>query len=346
VAAPASVKGDSNAMLAKKVIVSSVFAAALFAGTRTTVKSETLDSGIFGVFPDHALVVQSQRRQVDELANELATVPDPDHRVRQALDRVRGVLDEMQSRCVLAFDRESEVPAAYPWFASDLWGVTGIGSCSDGTRFPSGFMKLMSAGPCSKDGSFRLPLAPGHYAVFVGMTPGAAGGASSWWQYVDIVPHQWLHLVSPKGDIGTTCTSDADCLRGAMRCRENPLGPGAPHYCSLGPRSQPPPVYDSGVRGRIGAPSNRCYGNPPAVPPPQEHQCIEAFREGATDMAACAGCRIGDGEFALPLAPGRYVLEIGQESRTVEVTSGQWSELYLQGAKPGAVQFPSCGLVQ
>ena len=145
-----------------------------------------------------------------------------------------------------------------------------------------------------------------------------------------------------QGRHGTTCTSDADCLRGAMRCRENPLGPGAPHYCSLGPRSQPPPVYGSGVRGRIGAPFTPCYGNPPAVPPPEEHQCIEAFREGSTNMAACAGCRLRDGEFVLPLAPGRYVLEIGQESRAVEVVAGQWSELYLQGAKPGPVQFPGC----
>ena len=59
-------------------------------------------------------------------------------------------------------------------------------------------------------------------------------------------------------------------------------------------------------------------------------------------MAACAGCQLSDGEFVLPLAPGVYVLEIGRESRNVEVAPGQWSELYLQGAKPGPVQFPSC----
>jgi hypothetical protein len=328
-------------MRTRTVIVSSALAAAMFAGLPRTVKSETLDSGIFGVVPNQALLVQTQQRDVDELLNEPATRSDPDHGVRQTLDRERGVLDEMQNRCVLVFDPKSEMPAAYPWLASDLRGVTGIGSCSDKKRFPQGFMKLLSAGPCSKDGSFRLALTPGHYAVFVGVTPGVQRSAGEWWQYVEIVAHQWQQLVPPTRDYGATCSSDADCSRGGVQCQEIPRGQGTVHQCLPRPRSQPP-TYDSGVRGRIGAPYSQCYGNLPTVPPPQEEQCIEAFREGGTDMTACAACRIGDGEFVLPLAPGRYVLEIDQESRKVEVRSGQWSELYLQGAKPGTVQLPPC----
>ena len=63
-------------------------------------------------------------------------------------------------------------------------------------------------------------------------------------------------------------------------------------------------------------------------------------------MAACAGCQIGDGAFVLPLPPGRYVLEVGAESRVVEVVAGQWNELYAEGAKPGPIRFPSCPRVQ
>jgi hypothetical protein len=333
-------------MRIRTVIVSSALAAAIFAGLPRRVKSETLDSGIFGVVPNQALLVKTQQRNVDELLNELATRPDPDHGVRQTLDRMRGVLDEMQNRCVKAFDPESEVPAAYPWPATDLRGVTGIGSCTDRVRFPRGFMKLMAAAPCSKDGSFRLPLAPGRYAVFLGLTPAStpelSEGAAGWWQYADIAPHQWLQLVIPKDNYGMPCTSDRDCLNGGSQCQENPRAKPSVHECLPRRRSHPPPAYHSGIKGRIGAPFTPCYGSPPTMPPPQEEQCIEAFREGSTDMAACAACRTGDGEFVLPLAPGRYILEIDQESRAVEVAPGQWSELYLQGAKPGPVKYPTC----
>jgi len=269
------------------------------------------------------------------MVKELATVPHQDHWIRQQLDLAKAILDEMQNRCVEVFDPKSELPAAYPF-----------GRCVDGIRFPHGFMKRMAAAPCSsKDGSFRLALAPGRYAVSIGITPFAPSnglGPSSWWQYVDVPPRRWLQLVSPKRDYGATCTSDTDCM-GPAQCLEISSGQGSKgtvHECLSRSPSQPP-AYDWGMRGRIGAPRVQCYTEAPP-PPSQEDQCIEAFREGSIEMTACAVCRFDDGEFVLPLAPGRYTLEIGQESRTVEVLPGQWSELYLEGAKPGTVQFPSC----
>ena len=260
------------------------------------------------------------------MVNELTTVPDQNHQVRQTLEQAKAILDEMQNRCVQAFDPKSELPAAYPWPAYGLRGVTGTGVCADGIRFPHGFMKLMATAPCSKDGSFRLALAPGRYAVSIGITPWAPVyglGPNAWWQYVDVAPHQWLQLVLPKGDDGAVCTTDADCL-GPSQCLEIPSGQGskgAGHRCSS-PLPSRPPAYDSGMRGRIGAPRAQCNTEAPP-PPPQDDQCIEAFREGSIDMTACAVCRFDDGEFVLPLAPGRYTLEIGQESRTVEVLPGQ-----------------------
>jgi hypothetical protein len=347
-------QGDSNLMLATKVIVSSVLAAALFALLPKTAKSETLDSGIFGVVPDQQLLVQSQQRTIADTRSSSAFPYGQQHKteMQRLLDQEENVLSDMQNRCVRAFDPKSELPAAYPWPAFDLIGTTGLGSCSDLKRFPHGFTKLLAAGPCGKDGSFRLTLGPGHYAVYVGRTPGAPGaarGPGGWWQYVDIAPHQWLQMTLPKDDYGAPCESDADCRRGALKCREIRLSQDTVHSCLPRIRSKPP-VYDSGVRGRLGKPNSPCYGNPPGPPalmpgekyPGDRSQCIEAFREGETNMAACAACRSNDGDFVLPLPPGRYVLQLSYESRAVDVAAGQWTELYLYGAKPGPVQFPTC----
>ena len=332
-------------MLSRKVIVSSVLAATLFAGIPKTGKTETPDSGIFGVVAYQASLVHTQQQQVDILVNKLATAPDPDHHISRDLDQAKAVLDEMQNRCVQAFDPKSELPASYFWWTTDLSGMTeGSGACIDKMRFPHDFMKLLTAGPCRNDGSFRLALAPGRYAVFIGMTPRApfSGlGPSGWWQYVDVAPHQWLQLALPTRDYGAACTSDADCL-GPTQCLEIPSGKGTLHECLNGSRSEPP-AYDSGIRGRIGAPLT-CYGNwlGGRGAPPGSQQCIEAFRQGTAEMAACAKCRPDYGGFVLPLPPGRYVLEVGDESRAVEVAAGQWGGLYLQGAKPGHVEVPPC----
>jgi hypothetical protein len=342
-------------MLARKVIVSSVLAAALFALLSKTARSEPVDSGIFGVVRNQAQDVQQMQGYVDQSRNELATQHDQDpKKLREQVDRQQRILSEIKNRCVLAFDPKSETPAALPWLAIDLKSGIGEGSCSDEKRFPYGFMKLLAAVPCSQNGSFRLALAPGRYAVFVGQPLGNpfSLGYGGWWQYVYVTPHQWLHMVQPKDKFPTPCKTDADCVNATMnvtQCRPVQTRQGLAHDCLLRLRSRPP-SYDSGVRGRIGAPQSQCYGNPPGPPAllPDEryesgrYQCIEAFREGSPEMAACGTCRLGAGDFVLPLAPGRYVLEIGQESRTVEVAPGQWSELYLQGAKPGYPQYPPC----
>jgi hypothetical protein len=343
-------------MLAKKVIVSSVLAAALFAMPRTG-RSETLDSGIFGVVPHQSDLVHYQQREVDDLRKELAVRPDPDHRVRQALDEKRGVLSEMQNRCVEVFDPKSELPAVYPP-PTNYKDAIATSSCVDRIRFPHGFMKMIAAAPCADDGSFRLALTPGRYAVFVGLTPWAPVyglGPSSWWQYVDVPRRGWLHLALPTRAYAATCTSDADC-QGPSQCLEVPSGQGSKitkHRC-LSRRPSPPPDYNSGIRGRIGVPFSSCNQNGREIPPPWDYQCIEAFREENSEIVACAACRFDDGEYRLPLLPGRYVLEIsrvsrghnaiesGQESRAVEVAAGRWNELYLDGAKSGPVEFPTC----
>jgi hypothetical protein len=347
-------------MLARKIIVSSALATVLFAGLPKTGKSDALDSGIFGVVRNQQQHIQQMQGYADQSLKELAADHDQDpKRLREQVDRQERMLSEIKNRCVLAFDPESETPVALPWLAIDLKSATGEGSCSDEKRFPYGFMKMLAAVPCSEDGSFRLALAPGRYAVFVGQPPGSpfSLGYGGWWQYVDVTPHQWLHMVPPKDKWPPTpCKTDADCVNvssNVTQCRPAQTRQGLAHVCLLRMRNRPP-SYDSGVRGRIGAPQSACYGNPPGPPAllPDEryesgrYQCIEAFQEGSTEMAACGTCRLGAGDFVLPLAPGRYVLEIGQESRTVEVAPGTWSELYLQGAKPGYPQYPPCPNMQ
>jgi hypothetical protein len=341
-------------MLRWKVIVSSILIAVLFAWLPGTIEAETVHSGIFGVVPQQNLIVQSQKRNIDDTRRSTAFPYGQQHKteMKRLLDQEENVLSDMQNRCVRAFAPESELPAGYPWPALDLKGTTGLGSCSDLKRFPHGFTKLLAAGPCSKDGNFRLTLGPGHYAVYVGRTPGAPGaarGPGGWWQYVDIAPHQWLHMTVPNDDYGAPCESDADCRRGGLKCREIRLAQSILHSCLPRIRSKPP-VYDSGVRGRLGKPNSACYGNepgPPALmpgenPPGDSFQCIEAFREGETNMAACAACRGSDGDFVLPLPPGSYMLQLSYESRVVDVAAGKWTEVYLYGAKPGPVVFPPC----
>ena len=329
------------------VILSLALATALWAGLPTIGRSESFDSGIFGVVPGHAQGVETEQEYVDLLRNELATRPDQDPNELRRLNELRGVIDqreeqlaEMKDRCVQAFDPKSDLPAAY---LGGGMGPTGVGSCFDNTRFPQGFMKVLATAPCNQDGSFRLALAPGRYAVFFGERYGRSW---LWWQYVDVAPHQWLHMVEPKENGPIPCKTDVDCLKAGLKCIEIGRGQGSVHECLRGMRNQPA-TYDSGVRGRIGAPNAQCgRGTRRAEPEVPENQCIEAFREGSAYMAACAGCQIGDGAFVLPLPPGRYVLQIGQEYRALEVVTGQWSELYAQGAEPGPVRFPTCPTVQ
>jgi hypothetical protein len=80
------------------------------------------------------------------------------------------------------------------------------------------------------------------------------------------------------------------------------------------------------------------WGNPPANPP--STQCLKVFDSSATDLIATGACSGIWGNFRVPLAPGRYVVEIGgnwqskngavtfvPNRRTVEVGAGQWVKL-------------------
>lgn len=89
------------------------------------------------------------------------------------------------------------------------------------------------------------------------------------------------------------------------------------------------------------------WGNPPANPPTT--QCLKVFDSSATNLIATGACSGMDGNFRVPLAPGRYVVETGgswqskngavtfvPDRKTVEVGAGQWVKL-TPPSPPGPV---------
>jgi hypothetical protein len=90
----------------------------------------------------------------------------------------------------------------------------------------------------------------------------------------------------------------------------------------------------SGIYGSTVA----AWGNPPANPPTT--QCLKVFDSSVTNLIATGACSGVGGNFRVPLAPGRYVVEIGgswqskngavtfvPNRKTVEVSTGQWVKL-------------------
>jgi hypothetical protein len=90
----------------------------------------------------------------------------------------------------------------------------------------------------------------------------------------------------------------------------------------------------SGIYGSTVA----AWGNPPANPP--STQCLKVFDSSATDLITTGACSGAWGNFRVPLAPGRYVIEIGgswqskngavafvPNRKTVEVGAAQWVKL-------------------
>jgi hypothetical protein len=81
------------------------------------------------------------------------------------------------------------------------------------------------------------------------------------------------------------------------------------------------------------------FGNPPTnSPPPTE--CVKVYDSAATSLIARGTCSGITRDFRVPLAPGRYVVEIGGSwepkngamvfvpaRRTIEVGQGQWVNL-------------------
>lgn len=333
------------------VVVVQAYAVPSFAQTGTP------DSGILGVVPHFQENLKSMQENIDSIRKE-SNLPTADKKsIDASLIYCEAQRDKWKNRCVEAYDPQSRVPLGYsssgdpgPPRSPDY------GSCIDRMRFPRNYMHLTAAAACADDGSFRLPLTPGRYVLFVGANPHTVftSGGNPWRQLVVVKPHQWQHISAPKETwIGATCSTDAQCIPGyACVSLKDSLGYQfsflAQAKTCQEPARAPQPAYNSGVRGRAGSPTGSPitlrYGNAPGIGIPTERQCVEAFREGSAEMVACGGCRYSDGGFVLPLPPGRYTLDFQSdqgspsERRSVEVKEGRWVELYALGAKPGPIQ--------
>jgi len=276
------------------------------------------DSGVSGVVPYLVDDVVAVRGDIDLLRKEMAG-SNPSSQLAQDIASRETLIDLMQNQCVRAFELESRMPVPYGW--PGPWPAN---TCMD-SRFPTGYMKLLKASACDDAGKFRMPLAPGRYALLVGNSPiyhafegKKIAKTNHWWEVIEIRPHQW-RMTEPA-----------------------PLG-------AMSPR-QPPIIkawYDSGVRGRVGPPPSKnpraILGGPIRSDSPLQAQCVEAFPAGSPYLTACAECRFSDGAFRLPLPPGRYTLDfflLGQSLdkpenhrlANVEVRSAQWINLYELGA--------------
>jgi hypothetical protein len=286
--------------------------------------------------------------KVSALKKELAntTKEEQDAQLPGVISLRQTSIDNMRDRCVQAFDPASELPISNsskgetgvvtrPGLVAESLFPPDLLSCADRDQFPRNFTKLIANTRCGNNGVFRLPLAPGRYAVFIGWSViGHSSSANPWWQFVDVKPHEWKQLIPPKYYfLHENCEQDLDCADGLV-CRPS-LGLSS-KTCQARPPSLPP-NYDSGVDGVVG----------PGSCGDSEVQCVEAFREQGDYMTACGLCA-WNGAFKLPLAPGRYTLDFDgwitsprRKTLTVEITPNRWKELYLLGAKPGQAP-PQC----
>ena len=99
----------------------------------------------------------------------------------------------------------------------------------------------------------------------------------------------------------------------------------------------------SGIYGYLTA----ALGNPPAHPP--STQCVTVYDSAGIDLVARGTCSGMFGNFRVPLAPGRYVVELGgswesrngtmlfvPNRRTIEIGEDQWLKL-APPSPPGPV---------
>jgi hypothetical protein len=102
-------------------------------------------------------------------------------------------------------------------------------------------------------------------------------------------------------------------------------------------------MSDSGIYGYLTA----AWGNPPANPP--STQCVTVYDSAGIDLVARGTCSGMFGNFRVPLAPGRYVVELGgswesrngtmlfvPNRRTIEIGEDQWLKL-APPSPPGPV---------
>jgi hypothetical protein len=334
------------------LLLASAFASLLVA-IPTLAGSASPDSGIVGTVPYHADDLAAVQKDIDSTMEELLNPSMAEYHksISGRIDSDRALLVDMQNQCVRVFDPQSMVPVAYSWtgFQNAAYSPGfGPGACLD-ERFPSGFMKRVAAASCSKGGEFRLPLAPGRYAVSVGASL-AGSGERKWWQIVEVKPLEWLKLLpasdqfrktcnsssdcstnhicrSPRkfsardgrplefsskegGMCEPTCNADKDCYYGTV-CRVDGSEVPVANACKETVRT-PPPRYSSGVQGTVGFPAGVHGDTEPALPV-EEFLCVKGFPEGSSYMVACAACQDSDGAFVLPLPPGRYNLEFDMQ---------------------------------
>ena len=279
-------------------------------------------SGVFGLVPNYVEDFQRLEKQIALTRRQLDHLSTHAPRgMADSLKRNEALRDSMKNRCAEAFDPDSRLSAMYSIRpGADAGSFDGRETCVDSERFPRGFMKMVAAAACNDDGSFRLALPVGRYAVFagqsrVGTSVRRASGSNARGQFVDVKPHQWLRAVPVAGE---------------------------PE-----PRLTAAPAYDSGIKGHGLSQSARCYGNPPARrAPTEEKQCVEAYSAGGAAMVACAACRFPDGDFVMPLPPGQYFVEFDDEKarasdspahfHPVTVSPRQWLRLDARDASGGA----------
>jgi hypothetical protein len=289
--------------------------ASAIAERRATAEGDD-SSGIFGKVPEYAKELRRLEGQVALTRRSLDDVSRPNPRgMATSLRRNEQLLESVKNRCVEAFDLASRLPLMYSGESAGKASTPSGGKrCVDRARFPSGFMKVVASARCASDGSFRLALRPGHYAVVAARLPAGIDEAESLVpQLVTVKSHQWLQ-VTPWQEQEVARRDGASRVKAVQ--------------------------YNSGVKGRGPSQSEGCYGVPGPATRREWQQCVEAYSPGDNAMLACAECDPNGEEFTLPLAAGTYEIEFDAEKQTgsdnpvrrVTIAMGQWLRIDAKGA--------------
>ena len=217
-------------------------------------------------------------------------------------------LRDIRLACVKVYDPELKTPA----------------SCFTGHESTRA-LKLVTA-DCDVEGRFRVPLPAGEYFVEAGGWKGLLRVSSGSWTQVPV-----------SGGMPGFCGSDGDCPTGS-KCKD--VDPGT-RSCSVQLPSSAQP-YNSGVTGEVGGPLWR--GATQAQP--MYLVCAKAYRPASSVPEACGVCSSMSRRYAIPLSPGKYVVELpGVAPRTiermfVEVVPGEWTRIDAPEAGGLSVEWP------
>ncbi|MDO8432171.1 MAG: hypothetical protein Q7S58_07140 [Candidatus Binatus sp.] len=179
-------------------------------------------------------------------------------------------------------------------------------------------MEKVATAACESDGSYRMALQPGSYAVVIAEA-GDSHLSNPRSKLVTVKSQQWLQIM--RGDEDSAC------------CEESISG------------KKPP--YNSGVKGRGPSPQVGCYGVPGPRPNGEVVQCVEAYSPGGDRMVACAACDSSNQSFTMPLAPGEYLIAFDAEKepgsnaapRLVTIAPQQWLRV---DAKRAGIRAAPC----